>query len=940
MSLNFGTIYKREISIPNSLSVNEATHDSVVKMQITNLMNSINNEISRANESSNDLIKHEATINPSITRYASEYIDSMKDNVNSGRYLEESIIFIESLNKIDEDWANTFANDITSFAIPRADVKDLSRVQYRLNEENTFNITDHQRNILKESIKNNIAADRILENHAKLCKRFNIVTEIKEIRSKGLARTVESMCDIVNTYKIEAYQKLNVCIEEMFYILSKNGVKFDKQDLVKEAVENIILTNELDLHTLNGYRKALNDSYCLDEEDLGEVEYITNKDYYTNTDNIENCINKFLLSPDKNAASLISVCYNASKNNSIYDLRNNIDKILLFIRKCLMMNNIDQDAANRCIDIIKDTIINREDIDENSINIILSKIDDCLKDQRFVCRYNVKDDEDKNSTLRDYIYGSKEDLRDTNNIFYDKYNLESLNFFSKEPTLMSVNEFKIFKFNNLIKAAFNLDKYLKIKSRQAMSGPKKKLAKFVAKARNVLFGENASEEVAKEHLGSYLSENNIPDICVAIYEYDDNHVLDLREFLTEVCREFNENNATYAENDIKAYYLINPGCAEVHVRENVQLNIVEEDGIKKELSFEEAYYLNLLEDTIEIMEDTTMNHLDSIESFINEFCKKDNITEDELSLALEAMSVLQKDQENINIFKYQYMLTRTMLNESANDLLHLFDEFKNIEGFVTENDKLEAYNTLAALLEADIHKPKVGPSTAASYWDDDDEDEDDDDSESKHSANKDDKKEESGDDEDMPTDQDSKEFAKMSKKKFGVDLNGLKLAMLGMKKKLGDMGQKERELSNDLDNNARRLVKGLKDAMISDRREAIIKGSIIPSFSKCIKIAVGLAGVAKFIDPGLAIIAAIGGFAMSKHLTHKERILLLDDIEVELDVVEKEISLAESRNQINKYRALQRYKKDLQRQYQRIKYNVRVGKDILPGSTVGVKTFD
>ena len=43
---------------------------------------------------------------------------------------------------------------------------------------------------------------------------------------------------------------------------------------------------------------------------------------------------------------------------------------------------------------------------------------------------------------------------------------------------------------------------------------------------------------------------------------------------------------------------------------------------------------------------------------------------------------------------------------------------------------------------------------------------------------------------------------------------------------------------------------------------------------------------------------------------------------------------------MNKYRALQKYKKDLQRQYQRIKYNVRVGKDILPGSTVGIKSFD
>ena len=43
---------------------------------------------------------------------------------------------------------------------------------------------------------------------------------------------------------------------------------------------------------------------------------------------------------------------------------------------------------------------------------------------------------------------------------------------------------------------------------------------------------------------------------------------------------------------------------------------------------------------------------------------------------------------------------------------------------------------------------------------------------------------------------------------------------------------------------------------------------------------------------------------------------------------------------MKKYRALLKYKKDLQRQYQRIKYNVKVGKDILPDSTTGLKNND
>ena len=153
--------------------------------------------------------------------------------------------------------------------------------------------------------------------------------------------------------------------------------------------------------------------------------------------------------------------------------------------------------------------------------------------------------------------------------------------------------------------------------------------------------------------------------------------------------------------------------------------------------------------------------------------------------------------------------------------------------------------------------------------------------------------------------------------------------------------QKEKEMSRNMDNNFRLFVKGMKNALISDRREAIIKGSVIPSFSRCVKLCIGLAGLGVVSgNPLVPVIVAIGGFAMSKRLTAKERVLLLDEIEIELEVLDKEIAAAESRNQLKKYRELLRYKKDLQRQYQRIRYNLRVGKDILPGSAAGMRHND
>jgi hypothetical protein len=60
---------------------------------------------------------------------------------------------------------------------------------------------------------------------------------------------------------------------------------------------------------------------------------------------------------------------------------------------------------------------------------------------------------------------------------------------------------------------------------------------------------------------------------------------------------------------------------------------------------------------------------------------------------------------------------------------------------------------------------------------------------------------------------------------------------------------------------------------------------------------------------------------------------MLDDIEIELDLVEKEIQMADNRNQIKKMRQLMKMKKTLQREYQRIKYNIRIGKDIIPSTS-------
>jgi hypothetical protein len=150
----------------------------------------------------------------------------------------------------------------------------------------------------------------------------------------------------------------------------------------------------------------------------------------------------------------------------------------------------------------------------------------------------------------------------------------------------------------------------------------------------------------------------------------------------------------------------------------------------------------------------------------------------------------------------------------------------------------------------------------------------------------------------------------------------LKVAAMNLTSKVKDLSAKEKQMSSNMDIAMEGFRRNLEKALTTDKRESIIKGSIIPSFSKCMKI--GLIGAGTFmINPVLAVIGAIGSFAVSRKLTKNERQLLLDEIEVQMKVVEKDVSLAESDGDMKKYKQLLMYQKRLQREEQRIRFNIK-----------------
>lgn len=165
--------------------------------------------------------------------------------------------------------------------------------------------------------------------------------------------------------------------------------------------------------------------------------------------------------------------------------------------------------------------------------------------------------------------------------------------------------------------------------------------------------------------------------------------------------------------------------------------------------------------------------------------------------------------------------------------------------------------------------------------------------------------------------------------------NTIKLAINNLKRDVIKLSDKEKKLSNTLDVSMNNISKGIEDSLTNDNREAIIRGRILPSASKTIKIAL-MTGAVWAVSPATAVIGAIGAFACSSKLKAKERQIVLDDIEIELKMCERYLRQAEEKNDMKAIRQIEVTQRNLERQQQRIKYKMNV----IYNQKTDVKKFD
>jgi len=686
-------------------------------------------------------------------------------------------------------------------------------------------------------ITKNKVCDRILDNHDRIQKMY----DIKEFASKYHKSNkpefiMNKICETVDKFKLPQHGKVVIALEEFYYIASMYDISYNNESIGCVPVEYFCHGN-----VSKTVRESLQKSIAIDY----------NPYWISDKSGIEYDI-----------FSIKEYCLSGADEKLIESKMNNlIDKVNSILESETLTRSNLLDTIGTITNGVTSMHLYRTNLYGSNISI----------------SNNI------NNYRNRIIKECAQPLEEFADIMYTDYNVKCMNYFITESsTVYTLNEFKLFKFNNIFNNVRKIDKYLGKK----INNIKERVLSRIKSQKRKIFSE--------ANIYDMITESGNIDMVITEFEFFSNVDINIHNIMTDICKSINEA-AGLLDVGYNVYYTVTEYTASIHLKSIDIVSLTESEleeynnYISEDLNIESILALGEMSDIVSEYPLT----VNKITEFFDKYSDDTEIIRNFLEVS-------------------SYCIDHDMIEEAFDNLSNIRDDFNDL--LITyEYDirsyypltktsldvKLEAYYGLIDVLYEDV-KPVDNK---------------------KKNIDSDKKKE--------PVKKENINDDRIG----GVNFANVKLVLAGLKKKVKDLGSKEKEMSRNIDTTFNMFVKSCKNALISDRREAIIKGSVIPSFSKCLKLVVAFAGLA-YVNVGAAVIAAIGAFAASKRLTQKERLLLLDDIEIEIEMLDKEISLAESQNKMKKLRVLMRTKKDLQRQYQRIKYGIRVGKDILPSSNL------
>ena len=193
-----------------------------------------------------------------------------KWNSYSGRTEDCVDKMLELFSIVNEEGNIKDIEEATSIIIKNIlPLKDYSDIKEQLS------LIDNTQPIL-DSIRENEECDRVINNHDKISSRFDVDKYVQGNAHNDIQECVYELCSFIDTYNIGVNSKYKIALEEVLYALSKNGINYDKEEVINDVTDYFLMNemNEEDskCELLDILEDTIQNNRFVD--DTGYIEYL------------------------------------------------------------------------------------------------------------------------------------------------------------------------------------------------------------------------------------------------------------------------------------------------------------------------------------------------------------------------------------------------------------------------------------------------------------------------------------------------------------------------------------------------------------------------------------------------------------------------------------------------------------------------------------------
>lgn len=735
--------------------------------------------------------------------------------------------------------------------------------------------------------------DRILENAHTVQKRFNIVgmVESTDIDNKyELGALVDSICECINTYDADFKTRFNSTLETCFYFLSRKDKNFNKPFVLEEVVDNFI-SKDFPENKLYEMRSIIDESVVFDSLDKKSVEFVYNGSPFQYVEEIANPFSKY---KDERIIKMKDAISKASNDMTDKDVKH----IFSAIRPVFTVKG--GEVLAECIGDVKTLIkdISKQYSGDNFGKLCAEEVERLSKkrDNRSMDGYLAQGNYIK--ILNKYVSSPKNESDVLFGIdFYNEGFVSTVGKTVKEI----VNDFKLMKTKRPQDIRTCISKMFTKSADEIIDGTPNFLSwirlTYVIGATAIHPILGAATFLVDQFIAMKLKRRDISKM-ITVYKNEKKAVA---EKINKVDEKDKQNLKEYDK-------YLNNAISKMEEYEDSLLSEYEKDARDNKEKYNRDEELKSI---------TGQDDDDDEEDDDDDFDDWDDEDFD-----LEATS-FEKTFENSNGFSKEYFTSNIRncidyVDEDTIDTIvevacahpsiisasSLYSILK--EQLTTLSDKYYGSKKWIRMSCLTSNLRKLDPESSEYMVTSDDE---------------------TSDVFDVINGLEDL-FAEVTiNKSLGYTNESMSTMAKTIANKLRNTMQKakdtDKEVSRKIDSSVNMFISGMQRAATNDNREAIIKGSIIPSASKVIKTAI-IDGAVALVNPAVAIILALGQFAVSKKMQKKERQLVLDEIDIEIEMCKRYMRQAEDQNDLDAQKQLLRIQRNLERQKQRIQYNMKV----------------